>query len=55
MDTLTKKKKNGEVERQPTSLVLQISPRADPQALPGVAFHGMIPATTEFFFNFDLF
>lgn len=26
-----------------TSLVLQMSPSVDPQALPGVAFHGIIP------------
>lgn len=26
-----------------TSLVLQMSPSVDPQAFPGVAFHGIIP------------
>lgn len=29
-----------------TSLVLQISPSVEPQALPGVAFHGIIPVST---------
>lgn len=34
--------------RQPlTSLVLQMSPSVDPQALPGVAFHGIIPVAMK--------
>lgn len=30
-----------------TSLVLQMLPSVDPQALPGVAVHGMIPASVR--------
>lgn len=31
-----------------TSLVLQMSLSADPQAFPGVAFHGIIPVVMKF-------
>lgn len=36
-----------ERSRALTSLVLQMSPSVDPQALPGVAFHGMIPVAVK--------
>lgn len=36
-----------ERSRALTSLVLQMSPSVDPQALPGVAFHGMIPVAAK--------
>lgn len=36
-------------KRRPlTSLVLQMSPSVDPQAFPGVAFHGIIPGAMKF-------
>lgn len=36
-------------KRRPlTSLVLQMSSSVDPQALPGVAFHGIIPGAMKF-------
>lgn len=34
-----------------TSLVLQMSPSVDPQAFPGVAFHGIIPVDVKFIHN----
>lgn len=39
-------------KRPLTSLVLQMSPSVDPQALPGVAFHGIIPGAMKFMFTF---
>lgn len=42
---LRKRVDNG---RPLTSLVLQMSPSVDPQAFPGVAFHGIIPEAMKF-------
>lgn len=46
-DERSKNKKCKSGQRPLTSLVLQMSPRVAPQAFPGMAFQGIIPAASE--------